>query len=450
MLGCDTIKKRSHFLHIYKKMNIKKKQKIIIVSIVVGILLVAGIIVFPHQSKAGLFGDVWSFIKNNFSETPSLFYSNGDGKDGNKEKDKTEDIPLYKPVYDYEQAVIGAVDTASKSVVSIVVSKDLPVIERCPTSPWGDLPPEFRDFFGGGFRFYEQCETGTKKQEVGGGSGFIVSSDGLIVTNKHVVIDKNAEYTVLTNDGKKYDAKVIAQDPVNDIALIKISATNLSVAKLGDSDSIKLGQTAIAIGNALGEFRNTVSVGVISGLSRNITAGGAGGFVEKIDGVIQTDSAINQGNSGGPLLNLKGEVVGINTAIASGAQNIGFAIPINQARRAIESVKNTGTIKTTYLGVRYLMINEEIAKKQNLPISYGALVRGTEDGPGIVPGSPAEKAGIQAEDIIISVNGEKIVGEMMLGTVLQKYAIGEKVKLSVRRGNKNIEIDVTLGERPEE
>ena len=177
--------------------------------------------------------------------------------------------PIYTPTVDYEQAVIKAVEQASPAVISITISKNVPVIEQCPYNPFSDLPPEFQQFFGQGFEFYQPCQKGTKLQEIGGGSGFIISPDGLIVTNKHVVFDEKAEYTVFTNDGKKYKAEILARDSSRDLAIIKISGQNLPVLQLGDSDSIKLGQTAIAIGNALGEFRNTVSVGVISGLSRS-------------------------------------------------------------------------------------------------------------------------------------------------------------------------------------
>ena len=356
---------------------------------------------------------------------------------------------LYKPVVDYEQAVIKAVEKASPSVVSIVISKDLPIVEQCPYNPFSGLPPEFRDFFGGGFQFYQPCEKGTKKQEVGGGSGFIISADGLILTNKHVAADAKADYTVLTNDGKKYEAKVLARDPAQDLAILKIDTNGLPAAALGDSDEIKLGQSAIAIGNALGEFRNTVSVGVISGLARNITASGQSIGTETIQGVIQTDAAINPGNSGGPLLNLRGEVIGINTAIVSGAQNIGFAIPINQAKRAIKSVKETGSIKVPYLGVRYLMLNEEIAKSQKLPVQNGALVRGTTEGSAVMPDSPAAKAGLQAEDIILEINGEELTQDKTLSFIIQKYNIGDALSLKVRRGEKIVTINVTLAERPE-
>ncbi|MCX6812941.1 MAG: trypsin-like peptidase domain-containing protein [Candidatus Azambacteria bacterium] len=243
---------------------------------------------------------------------------------------------VYKPI-EYEVQVINAAKTASPAVVAITISKNVPIIEQCPYNPFSNLPPEFQQFFGQNLQFYQPCQKGTKLQEVGGGSGFIISADGLILTNKHVVQDTAAEYTVFTNDGKKYSAKVLARDPNIDIAVIKISASNLPTIKLGDSDSIQVGQTAIAIGNALGEFRNTVNVGVVSGLSRNITASGSGGLTETIHNVIQTDASINPGNSGGPLLNLRGEVMGINTAIAQNAQSIGFAIPINQVKEIISN-----------------------------------------------------------------------------------------------------------------
>lgn len=242
---------------------------------------------------------------------------------------------IYK-LTDYEEQIIKAVKAASPAVVAITVSKNVPIIEQCPYNPFSDLPPEFQQFFGQGWQFYQPCQKGTKFQKVGGGSGFIISTDGLILTNKHVVQDTAAEYTIFTNDGKKYSAKVLVRDPNIDIAVIKISASDLPTIKLGDSDSIQVGQNAIAIGNALGEFRNTVNVGVVSGLSRNITASGAG-LTEKIYNVIQTDASINPGNSGGPLLNLRGEVMGINTAIAQNAQGIGFAIPVNQVKEIISN-----------------------------------------------------------------------------------------------------------------
>ncbi|MDI6821166.1 MAG: trypsin-like peptidase domain-containing protein [Patescibacteria group bacterium] len=427
-------------------------KKVLIPIIIAG--LISGIIgsSFPiSRASASFFDDILNFLKGAPETTNPL---------PNKLQDKNNDLPkpiepqidLYKPVAQYEDAVVGAVELASPSVVSIVITKDLPVIEQCPYDPFGNLPPEFRDFFGGGFgfQFQQPCQKGIKKQEVGGGTGFIISEDGLVLTNKHVVADAKAEYTVLTNDEKKYNAKVLARDPVQDLAVLKIDALGLRAAKLGDSSSVKLGQTAIAIGNALGEYRNTVSVGVISGLARKVTASGVGFGTETISGVIQTDAAINLGNSGGPLLNLRGEVIGINTAMASGAQSIGFAIPINNAKRAINSVKTTGSIKIPFIGVRYIFINEEIAKKQKLPVDYGALVRGAEDGPAVVPDSPAAKAGVQAEDIILEVNSEKIEKNKTLSDLIQKYNIGDVVIFKIRRGNNILNLNIKLGERPSE
>ena len=360
-------------------------------------------------------------------------------------------ISLYQPTVDYEQSVVNAVKDASPAVVSIVISQQIPVLEQCQVNPFQNLPPEFQQFFGNDFPgFTGQCNTGkTQLQEVGGGSGFIISSDGLILTNKHVVSDTGASYTVITSDGKKYSATVLARDPVQDLAVVKINAANLPTVALGDSGSVELGQTAIAIGNALGEFSNTVSVGVISGLARTVTAsGGVSGGSETIQGVLQTDAAINPGNSGGPLLNLRGEVIGINTAIASNAENIGFAIPINRAKNDINSVKTTGQIQTPYLGVRYTMITPDLAQSQNLPVSQGALVRGDSTGPAIQPNSPAAKAGIQAEDIITQVNGTALDANHDLAGVISQYSVGTTVTLTLNRGGKEITVQVTLAQRP--
>lgn len=228
-----------------------------------------------------------------------------------------------------EEKVISAVKNASPAVVSIIISKNLPLYEECYVNPFGDLFP--------GFQILQMCQKGTKLQEIGGGSGFIISKEGLILTNKHVVSDREAKYTVLMNDGKKYSAKVLTLDPSQDLAIIKIEndTNSLPMLLLGNSDNLEIGQSVIAIGNALGEFRNTVSVGVISGLSRTIMASG-GGLTEIIEDLIQTDAAINSGNSGGPLLDLKGQVIGINTAMASNAENIGFAIPVNKVKTILQ------------------------------------------------------------------------------------------------------------------
>jgi serine protease Do len=296
---------------------------------------------------------------------------------------------------------------------------------------------------------------------VGGGSGFIVSADGFVVTNKHVVLDEDAEYTVFTNDGKSYPAKVLAKDPLQDLALLKIDqgpivneqgafvSRSFVASSLGDSDGLEIGQTVIAIGNALGEFRNTVSVGVISGLGRTITASG-GNFVETIEDVIQTDAAINKGNSGGPLLNLAGEVIGINTATVLDAQNIGFAVPVNKVKRDIEQVKTLGKIVYPFLGVRYVLVTDRIAKEQNLSVSYGALVaKGSQGEAALIPGSPAQMAGILEGDIILEFNGVRIRPENSLAKLIQKYNPKDTVVLKILRADQEKIFTVILGERSE-
>ena len=367
-------------------------------------------------------------------------------------------IKEYLPQTSHEELVIKAVKEISPAVVSIIISKDVPVFEEYFYNPF----KEFEEFFGPmpEFQIPEYRQKGTEKREIGGGTGFIISEDGMILTNKHVVSEEDAEYTVYTNDGKKFSAKVLARDPVQDIAILKIEQEKtvtasgetkkaFPVVKLGDSDKLQIGQTVIAIGNALGEFRNTVSVGVISGLGRTITASG-GTTMETLEDVIQTDAAINRGNSGGPLLNLKGEVIGINTAMAIGAQNIGFAVPINKAKRAIKQIKTIGKIVYPFLGVRYVLVNEEIKEKKNLSVDYGALiVKGGNGEPGVTPNSAADKAGLREGDIILELNNEKISQKNSLAKIISKYNPGDKVSLKVLRDKKEINIDVVLGERSE-
>jgi len=351
-----------------------------------------------------------------------------------------ESIGEYLPQTSQEDKVISAVNEVSPAVVSIIITKDLPVIEEY-----------YEEFFGPGpfeFQIPQYRQKGVEKKEIGGGTGFIVSSDGMILTNRHVVLDKEAEYTVLTNDGRKFPAKVLARDPVQDLAIIKIEKADESfkVVKLGDSSKLQIGQTVITIGNALGEFRNTVSVGVISGLGRKVTATG-GGIVETIEDVIQTDAAINKGNSGGPLLNLRGEVIGINTAMALEAENIGFTIPINKAKKAIEQVKAFGKIVYPFLGIRYVLITEDLQQKNNLPVNYGALITGGEGEPAITPGSVAQTAGLKEGDIILEFAGEKITPENSLAKIIMLYNPGDKVVLKILRGAEKINIPITLGSR---
>jgi len=366
------------------------------------------------------------------------------------EKEKiVEKEPIYLPQTSQEEAVIKAVKEVSPAVVSIIVTKDVPKLKLYYEDPF----KEFEQFFGQPFEFEvpQYKQEGTEKKEIGGGTGFIVSEDGMILTNGHVVSDKEAEYTVLTNDGKKYPAKVLARDSIRDLALIKIENQEIPfpTIKLGDSDKLQIGQTVIAIGNALGEFRNTVSVGVISGLGRTVTASG-GGMIETLEDVIQTDAAINMGNSGGPLLNLKGEVIGVNFAMVQQAESIGFTIPINKAKKDIEQVKTSGKIVYPFLGVRYVLINEEIQKENNLPVDYGAWVqKGTGGETAIFPGSAAEKVGLKEGDIILEFNGEKITLENTLAKIIMKYNPGDIITLKILREGKEKIFELTLGERSE-
>ncbi len=292
------------------------------------------------------------------------------------------------------------------------------------------------------------------QQQEGAGTGMVVSSDGLIMTNRHVVDDTTANYTVVTNDGKSYPATVVSRDTINDVAFVRISATGLKPVELGDSGAVKVGQQVIAIGNALGQFQNSVTSGIISGLSRGVTAGDSGsalgnGSSENLQDLLQTDAAINPGNSGGPLVNLDGQVVGINTAVAGQAQNIGFAIPVNEVKALISSVKSKGRIVRPYLGVRYVAIDKQTATENNLGVSDGAWVQAADDAnPGVVPGSPAEKAGVKEGDIIIKVNNDKIDATHSLQSLIGKHNVGDKVTITVMRDGKSQTITATLEAAP--
>ncbi len=354
-------------------------------------------------------------------------------------------------IFSQDSFVIDAVKKANPAVVSIIISKEVPKYEtyidpNIQTNPFGDLFPGFPGF---DFNIPQYRQNGTEKKEIGGGSGFFVSSDGLIVTNRHVVDQKNVEYTVFTNDGKKHVAKVVARDPVLDIALIKIEPSiggNFPFLSLGNSEMLEVGQSVIAIGNALAEFRNTVSVGVVSGLARSITAGDNSGKIEALDHVIQTDAAINPGNSGGPLLNLKGEVIGVNVAVAQGSQSIGFALPINSVKSAVESVKSTGKIVRPYLGIRYVAINTEMKEKNNLTVDYGVLVKNgaTATELAVIPGSPADKAGIVENDIILEIDGVKLNDENNLSSVIREKTIGQVINLKILHRGAEKNVSVTL------
>lgn len=343
-----------------------------------------------------------------------------------------------------QSAVIDVVKRASPAVVSIIISKDLNKIPGFSSSPFDFGPFSFDPFFQ--FRNSTDDADQPNVQEVGGGSGFIISGDGLIVTNKHVVDDTTASYTVLTNDGQRYEAKVLSRDPVNDLALVKIEASGLPTLPLGDSSKTEIGQKVIAIGNSLGH-QNTVTTGIVSGIGRTITASGSFGS-EQLEGVIQTDAAINPGNSGGPLLDIGGSVIGINTAIDSQGQLIGFAIPVSDLQKDIESFEKFGKIVKPFLGVRYVLVNQTIQEQNQLPVDYGALiVRGSASNlPAVVAGSAADKAGLKEGDVILEINGRRIDQEHSLAGILKDYDPEDVVKMKILSAGTEKEIAVTLGE----
>ena len=353
----------------------------------------------------------------------------------------------------HDQAVISAVQKANPAVVSIIITKNVPVMKEYIQNE--QIPSPFGIFGNGGsfsIQVPQYYQSGTQQQEVGGGSGFFVASDGLIVTNDHVVSDPHAQYTVYTNDGQEHTAKVIAQDATDDIAFLKISGTGYPYLTFDDSSKLQLGQSVIAIGNALGEFRNTVSVGVVSGLSRSIVAGDtATGGTESLPQVIQTDAAINPGNSGGPLLDLLGKVIGVNVAVAQGSQGIGFALPGNMVAEAVASVEANGTITFPYMGVRYVPVTPTLAKDKKLSVTYGALVIAGSGAnqPAVIPGSPAAKAGLVAGDIILDFNGTKLTNDVNLTDLTRAQHVGDTVTLTVLHNGKQETVHVVLGKQVE-
>ncbi len=334
--------------------------------------------------------------------------------------------------FDEEEATVRAIKKIMPSVVSIVVhyEEDVSILD-----------------VGTGKVYTEK-----KKKLKGSGTGFIISSDGLILTNKHVINtenEKSAEYRIILSSGKKYYAQLIGKDPLNDLAVLKIFDKDLPYVELGNSKDLDVGTTVIAIGNALGIYQNSVTKGIISGLERNIVASDSNGNSESLNNVIQTDAEINLGNSGGPLINLKGEVVGINVAIdKTGGGSIGFSIPIDDAKVVIRTVKEIGRIVRPKLGIYYYMLDAEIALENDLPREDGAWIY-SGDGSDVLavsPESPAEKAGLQAGDIIFEINAIKINKENKLSDVVQRYKPGDKIGLKIQRGNKIIIRVVELGE----
>ncbi len=328
------------------------------------------------------------------------------------ERLSTIEVRTVQKVVTQEEAVISVVEKASPAVVSIVES-------RVVLNPF----------------------SGLSAQEQGIGTGFIVEGGGVILTNRHVVSDKTAEYTVVTSDGNEYEVEEIHRDFAYDLAILKISASGLPAVTLGDSEGIQVGQTVVAIGNALGRFSNTVTAGVVSGIGRGIEASaGFGSQAEYLEDVIQTDAALNPGNSGGPLFNLSAEVVGINVAIASAGENIGFSIPINIAKPVLEDFLKHGRIIRPFLGVSYYVITEDLARLHDLP--QGAFVQT------VFGESGAARAGVKVGDIITAIDGKAISEQTTLSKIIVSHKVGDKVTLSINRRGKEITLKATLGEAP--
>lgn len=323
-----------------------------------------------------------------------------------------------------ENAVVEVAETVSPSVVTIGIKKTQllrDIMTFNPFSPFGGIP-----------------RTQERKIEQDIGTGFVISKDGLIVTNQHVVSDSDAKYRVVTKDDKVYEVENIYRDPDNDLAILKIKADNLVPVDMGDSDKLKVGQFVVAIGTALGEFRHTVTTGVVSGLGRGITAGSPFEGQEELEGLIQTDAAINPGNSGGPLLNSAGQVIGVNTAVSASGQNIGFAIPINFVKDAINNFNSTGQFDRPFLGIAYKIIDQRTALIYEVP--EGAMIDQ------VTPDSPAEKAGIKRYDLITKINGVLLNEESntSLAKELSRRKVGDTIELEIWRDGEEIKISVKL------
>ncbi len=331
-----------------------------------------------------------------------------------------------KVIYE-DSVVVDVVDQVSPSVVTIGIKQTQRIVD-----PFDGFDPF------GIFDIPRQNQGQEVEQDIG--SGFILSRDGLVATNKHVVADTQAEYRVITQDDKELTVEKIYRDPSIDLAILKVTppAEGLKPVELGDSDNLKVGQYVIAIGTALGEFRHTVTTGVVSGLGRGITAGDPfGSFSERLENVIQTDAAINPGNSGGPLLNISGQVIGVNVATSQYAENIGFAIPINVVKDSLDNFNQTGRFERAYLGVRYKLISEDLSILNEIP--QGAYV--VE----VIKDSPADKAGLQTGDVIIKADNKKITDEQGgLASIIQSKKIGEKLDLEIWRDEETLNLQVVL------
>ncbi|MBW6442097.1 trypsin-like peptidase domain-containing protein, partial [Patescibacteria group bacterium] len=355
-----------------------KKKITIVLLIILFAVLFYPVFKYNYQILEERISPAFSNLKQSITE---LFSS----KKGTKYEGPAERIG--QRIVEEESETINVIEKVSPSVVSVVIKTI-----------------DF-DFFSGSAMTYES----------GIGTGFIVDSNGLVITNSHVVDRPAAEYSVVLKDGTTYEVDKIHLDSYSDIAILEITARNLPTVEFGDSDSLKVGQRAIAIGNALGRYDNTVTVGVVSGIAREVMASSGFGQAKTYEDVIQTDAALNPGNSGGPLLNSSGQVIGVNVATTMGAENIGFAIPVNVVKPILASFIENGRIIRPYLGVTYVIITREISELRNMP--EGAFVSG------VVPESPADEAGLQRGDIILKINDEEISGENTLAIIINKSKV---------------------------
>ena len=337
-----------------------------------------------------------------------------------------------------ESATIHVVNEVTPAVVSVVARKSRADVVKTFRQQSFDTPAFF-------FDETLTDEEASKMVDVSSGTGFFVTRDGLILTNRHVIDTPGAAFFIITNEGKEFPATLVDTDTVLDIALLRVEGTEFRAVTLADSDTIRIGQTVIAIGNTLSEFRNTVTKGVVSGMNRRVTAGFNLGGSEVIEKAIQTDAAINPGNSGGPLINLLGEVIGINTAVSIDGQAVGFAIPINQVKRAIEDVKTLGHIARPWIGVRYVFMTGETATP---PFVFGAKLTSGKSlsETAVIKDGPADVAGLKENDILIAVDGVEFEQGKALAELVSLHRSGDKIQVRYIRDGKIAETTVVLGE----
>lgn len=376
-----------------------KAKKILSVLALFIFLSVVYLIGYFSNTKKNSLDNLLSKISSRGQQIVSnIFKKNGSGYGG----------LIKSEVVQEESSVVDVVDKVSPAVVSVVVKTY-------------------------GFDYFN----GPSSSESGIGTGFIIDPKGLILTNSHVVDNPDGEYSVVMKDGTTYDVKKVHLDTVQDVAILEIDAKNLPTVSLGDSDQLKVGQRAIAIGNALGRFQNTVTVGVVSGLGRAISASGST-TINNYDSVIQTDAALNPGNSGGPLLNSMGQVIGMNVATTPGADNISFAIPVNTLKPLLETFLKEGRLIRPFLGVNYVMVTKEIAELRRLP--EGAFITR------VYADTPADKAQLKRGDIITAIDGKGLSSTSALGSFIAKYKVGETLNLSVDRNGKQLTLKAVLAE----